>query len=335
MLIKIFRKSYMLQYFLLLLLGILLWVGAFLKPASVESEINEYLNPGYFLLLSLIGNSALGTKVFAFLMILGGALLFNFILTKYDLVPKNILIPAMVYMVLMSYSPNLLHMHHTSISGLMIVIVLYFIFQVYAEEQAFPQVFNSGLLIGLASLFYFPSVYFLFFIWITFIVFSLYKWREWLIVLIGFNVPYIFLFTYYFWFDQLEVALLVYEDYFSNLSFIDFSFSFSYLSYLIMGFIIVFTVYSLFILSTEVGEKTINLRKHFWTVFWLFFIAILTYLISGNNFHSHQVFILIPVSVFISYTLSYSRKVIRTEIIFGLMVLLIVVNNLLTSFNIL
>ncbi len=256
-------------------------------------------------------------------------------LTKYDLVPKNILIPAMVYMVLMSYSPNLLHLHHASISGLMIVIVLYFIFQVYAEEQAFPQVFNSGLLIGVASLFYFPSVYFLFFIWITFIVFSLYKWREWLIVLIGFIVPYIFLFTYYFWFDKLEVALLAYEDYFSNLSFIDFSFSFSYLSYLIMGFVIVFILYSLFTLSTEVGEKTINIRKHFWTVFWLFFIAILTYLISGNNFHSHQVFILIPVSVFISYTLSYSRRVIRTEIIFGLMVLLIVVNNLFSSFNIL
>ena len=335
MLIQIFRKSYMLQYFLLLILGILLWLGAFIKPVSVENEINEYLNPGYFLLLSLIGNSALFTKVVAFLMILGGALLFNFILTKYDLVPKNFLIPAMVYLVLMSYSPNLLHLHHASISGLMIVIMLYFIFQVYAEEQAFPQVFNSGLLIGVASLFYFPSVYFLFFIWITFIVFSLYKWREWLIVLIGFIVPYIFLFTYYFWFDKLEVALLAYEDYLLNLSFIDFSFSFSYLSYLIMGFVILFILYSLFRISTEVGEKTINIRKHFWTVFWLFFIAILTYLISGNNFHSDQVFILIPVSVFISYTLSYSRRVIRTEIIFGLMVLLIVVNNLLSSFNIL
>jgi len=335
MLIKIFRKSYMLQYFLLVLLGILLWIGAFIKPVSVEKNIIEFLNPGYSLIISLIGNSALVGSIIAFLMVFAGAFLFNFILTKYDLVQKNTLIPSLVYIVLMSHSTSLLYYHPACISGFLMVVVLYYTFQIYTEEEAFPQVFNSGLVIGVASLFYFPSVFFLLFIWITFILYSLYKWREWLIVLIGFIVPYIFLFTYYFWFDQLEAALLAYNNYFLNLTFFDFSFSYSYLSYIILGFIIVFTVWSLFTMSTEIGEKTINIRKHFWTVFWLFFIAILTYTISGFDFHSYQVFILIPVSVFISYTLTYSSREIWTEFIFGLMVLLIIVNNLLTSFNIL
>jgi hypothetical protein len=320
---------------MLLILGMLLWIGSFLKYETIGLVEVESINPGFILLLSLIGNSALVTKIFAFLMVLVGSLLFNFILTKYDLVPKNILIPAMVYMVLMSYSPDLLCLHQVSISGFLIVIVLYFIFQVYTEEEAFPQVFNSGLMIGVASMFYFPSIYFLIFIWITFIIFSLYKWREWLIVLIGFLVPYIFLFTFYFWVDQLEENLSAYENYFSNLRFFDFSFTYSYLGYFIIANVIIFSLLSLFNLSTEIGEKTINIRKHYWTVFWLFFTALITYTISGFYNQAHQIFILVPVSVFISYTLSYSRKVIWTEIIFGLLVLMIFFNNLLTSFNIL
>jgi hypothetical protein len=83
------------------------------------------------------------------------------------------------------------------------------------------------------------------------------------------------------------------------------------------------------------GEKTINIRKYYLTILWLFFIALLTLVISGNYFQFHQVFVLIPVSVFISYTLAYAKRVIWAEMIFGFVVLLIVANNLLTAFNIL
>jgi len=334
MLIKILRKSYPPQYFFLLLLGVLLWLGTFIKPISVVTNINELLNPGYFFIVSLFGQQALPANIFAFVLIIAGALLFNYTLTKNDLVPKNTLIPSLVYLVLMSHSPNLLYFHPAIISGFLIILVLHYIFQVYTEEQAFPQIFNAGLLLGLSSLFYFPSFYFILFIWITFVLYRLFKWREWLITIFGFITPYILLFTYYFWFDKLNEALLAYSDYFSQLAVLHFTFDYSIINYITTAFIIFLILWSLFLLSTEIQEKVISIRKRYWTVFWLFAIALVTYVFSQSYYKSHQLFILIPASIFIAYAFSYIRKLFWIEIIFGLMTLLIIVNNLLTAFQI-
>ena len=335
MLIRIFRKSYLLQYFFLLLLGILLWLGAFIKPISFEPNINEFLNPGYFWTISLIGNSGLLANVIAFIIIIAGALLFNYTLTKNDLVPKNTLIPSMVYLVLMSHSPNLLYFHPVLVSGLLIIIVLYYIFQVYTEEEAFPQIFNAGFMLGIASLFYFPSIYFILFLWITFILYRLFKWREWLIPVFGFLTPYILLFTYYFWFNKLDVVLSAYSDYFSHLAIFDFTFDYPVINYIIILFIILFMFWSLFLLSAEIPEKIISIKKRYWTVFWLFIMALLTYLFCQSFYSSHQILILIPGAIFISYTFSIVRKLIWIEIIFGVMTFMIIVNNLLSALHIL
>ncbi len=335
MLIQIFRKSYLLQYFFLLLLGILLWLGAFIKPISFEPNINEFLSPGYFWTISLIGNSDLLANIIAFIIIITSALLFNYTLAKNDLVPRNTLIPSMVYLVLMSHSPNLLYFHPVLVSGLLVLIVLYYIFQVYTEEEAFPQIFNAGFMLGIASLFYFPSLYFILFIWITFILYRLFKWREWFITFLGFITPYILLFTYYFWFDKLNEALLAYSDYFTHLAIFDFNFDYPVINYITITLIIFLILWSLFLLSTEIQEKIISIRKRYWTVFWLFAIASITYAFSQSFYKTHQIFILIPASIFISYAFSYITKLFWIEIIFGLMTLLIIVNNLLTAFQIL
>ena len=331
MLIYFFKKSYLLQYIILLLLTVLLWIGAFIHPQVNPIDTEYYLTPGYSLLLSLLNSNHLLQVIIALILIISGALAFNYSLTKFDLVPKNTLVPAMVYIVLMSYSPSLLSLHPTALPALLTVLVLYYLFQVYTEEEAYGQVFNIGLLIGISSLFYFPSIFLILFIWLSFIVYRLYTWREWMIPLTGIITPYLFLFTYYFLVDSLEPAYLAYADYFSKMTIFHFSFEFSIMNYIITSLIVLLFLWSAFLLLSNIQEKIISLRKRYGAVFWLFAVAMFTYLFSDVFFKWHQVFCLIPASVFIAYTFSQVKRLRWVEIIWGILFILIVINNIMVA----
>ena len=332
MLIHFFRKSYLLQYLILFLLIITLWIGAFINPQVNPVDPEYYLTPGYSLLLSLLNGNHILHVIISLILLVSGALVFNYSLTKFDLVPKNTLVPAMVYVVLMSYSPGLLSLHPTALPALLTVLVLYYLFQVYTEEEAYAQVFNIGLLIGISSLFYFPSIFFILFIWLTFIVFRLYFWREWMIPLTGIITPYIFLFTYYFLMGTLEPAYLAYADYFSKMTIFHFSFDFSLMNYIITSLIVLLFLWSVFLLLIDIQDKIISLRKRYWAVLWLFAVAMFTYFFSGVFFEWHHVFCLIPASVFIAYNFSQVKRLRWVEIIWGILFILIVINNIMVAF---
>lgn len=332
MLIHFFRKSYLFQYLLLLFISIVLWIGAIIRPMAIPVDSESYLTPAYSLLLSILNGNLTLHAIIAMVLVISGALVFNYSLTKFDLVRKNTLVPAMIYIVLMSYSPNLLGLHPAALPALFTVLILFYLFQVYTEEEAYAQIYNIGLLIGISSLFYFPSIFLILFIWLTFVVYRLYSWREWVIPITGIITPYIFLFTFYFMVDNLEPAYLAYVDYFTKMTIFRFSFDFSILNYIITTLIILLSLWSAFLLLTDIQEKIISLRKRYWAIFYLLAIAILTYFISDVFFKWHQIFILIPASVFIAYAFSQLKNLKWVEIIWGILFILIVINNLLVIF---
>lgn len=332
MLIHLFRKSYLLQYILLLLLALILWLGAFIHPFEIPIVTDSLLTPGYSLLFGLLHENILLQVFIAFILAISGALLFNYALTKFDLVPKNTLVPAMIYIVLLSYSPSLLLLHPVAIPALLMVLILYFLFQVYTEEEAFAQIYNIGLLIGISSMFYFPSIFFILFIWLTFIVYRLYSWREWTIPITGLITPYLFLFTYYFLTDSIEPAYLAYAAYFSKITIFQISFDFSILNYIITSMVVLFSIWAGVLLLSDIQEKIISLRKRYWTIYYLLAIAIFTYIFSDIYFKWHQVFVLIPVSVFLAYAFSQLKNLRWIEILWGILFSLIAINNLMVIF---
>lgn len=73
----------------------------------------------------------------------------------------------------------------------------------YRRDTAFGQVFDAGSLIGIATLFYLPSILIFPVIWVALVVLRPFIWREWMISLLGLLVPLLFASVYYFWYDGL------------------------------------------------------------------------------------------------------------------------------------
>jgi hypothetical protein len=306
----------------------MLWLNAFIHPALPDINPNPYLMPGYVLVINLLGNNALLSVIVAFVLVLSQAFLLNYVLIKNELLPKNTLLPAMVYIILLSHSRSLLYLHPLLISNLFLIFIMYNLFKVYDKEEAYAEIFYSGFLAAVASFFYFPVFYFILFIWLTFIVYRLYKWRDWLIPITGLLTPYIFLFTYFFWNDELFQALDAYVGYYTTIAFIPIYGGFSIFEWIIASTVALFFLWSFVKLTGNVQEKTILIRKRFGTIFWLLFVCLLTYLGSGTLANSHLAMIAIPLSVYISYGFSYIKRKFWFELFFAMLTLLILYNNL-------
>jgi hypothetical protein len=337
MIIRTFHKSYLPQYLLLLALALLLWGGAFLSPPVPDTTGNPFLNPGYALLLDWLGNSPRLLVAAAFLLMLGAALLFNFTLEKSGLSATNSLVPALIFILLISLFPALQTLHRAFIPGVLVIVILHNVFDLYTEEEAYPKIFNSGFFIAVSSFFYFPSIAFILFIWFTFVVYRLYSWREWIILLFGFFTPYLLLWTWYFWTDELAMVFEAYVSYFQPKMLLHFDTGLTVINYISLGLIAILFIRGFFVQALTLQENVISVRKRFWAVMLFFVVALLSFLFSGHQAPFHAVFIQIALALIIQGLMVHLKRFLFTELVVMVLIVLIAFNNyyvaLMTSIN--
>jgi hypothetical protein len=329
MFIKFFRKSYLLQYLALFFISVILWLPGYVKPLIAQPDLDPFLNPGFSLILWLNQKSILAGFLFAFVLVFFSAIMLNRILETYDLIPKNNLIPALVYMVLMSHSTEQQSLNPILISGLCLLVVLYIMFSIYNENEAYSTIFNAGVLIAFSSFFYFPSFIFIFFVWLTFFVYRLYHWREWVIVLAGFITPWLFLLVYFFWSDRLELVYNALMVSITGFSTFELNFHLPVLSIITLGFIALLFLWSFLKLAGELQEKVISIRKKYWSAFWFLFLGTVTFIFSGSDAVFILSYLAVPVTMFMAYALTHQKKLLWIDIIFSLLIFIIVIKNLI------
>ena len=327
MIIRFFKSSYLLQYLALGIIAVVMWIPAFIRPADAVVATNQFISPGYGFLTSIIKiNSFLGTLL-AFGVVLGSAILLNFGLEKYDLVPRNSLIPSMVFIVFMSHEPGLLWLYPALIPVMLIIIVLAIIMEIYNLEEAYTQIFNSGALIALATLFSFESFFFIIFIYLTYFIFRIYHWREWVIPLTGVLTIYIFIWVYFFWNDQLGEAFANYNLLFTDLSFISVEGPFHVLSLILLISITLLGIWSLIRIGASYTENILVTRKRLGIVFWFALITMIIAVFSGNAASYNKSFFITGISVLAAISLAQLKKPFWMEMIVGIILILAIINN--------
>jgi hypothetical protein len=330
MIIRFFKTSYPLQYIVLLLIALALWFPAFLMAENHPATINSMITPGYNLLNSLVPIHSLAGTILAFTIMLGTALLLNYILERYDLTPRNSLLPAVVYVLFTSFRPEFLWLHPGMIPTLFVLLALSNMMEIYNMEEAYKQVFNAGALIALASFFSFETLFFLLFIYFCFLVFRIYYWREWIIAPIGFVTIYILLWVYFFWEDQLGDVFTEYARFFMDFRLIRLPENFSFLSLVLTAGLVLLGLWSLLKIASSYSENILAVRKQISGMLWFALTALIITFISGSSAAYTQLFVMTGLALIASISLSQIKRVIWMEIILGLVLLFSLFNNYAT-----
>ena len=320
--IKFFRQSYAIQYVVIALLAIALWVPAFLSGKNTMG-LDSPITPLFNLIDGLIGFSPILQHTIAFLLILFESLLFNAILVNNQITGKVGTMGAFVFVLLMSLTCTQTQFYPFALATLFIILMLRSFFEVDLSPKPEMSLLNAGVLIALASMCYFPVI--LLVVW-SFIVLPRAKkgsLRLMLIPVLGFLLVYFLYFVAIFLFGDFRTVGQGYVDYFASFHLSVAGFNYKTIALLVL--LLAGALVLLFSGGSAGLEKTVAVRtKISMTVIMLVFAVFMLFL--GGNPLMHGLFFLV-LSVLYAYAFSYMGNTGWANLLLVLFLILVFVNK--------
>jgi len=297
-----------------------LWAKTFLNVIPMSAPVPS--SPLYHILFKYLNDFSVICAFITIGLLILEALLINSVLSENDLIPRNSYIAAFVFVIVSGFFKDIILFHPVLIANLFIIVAIMLFLRLYEEHDAYSMVFNIGTLISIASMFYYPSAIFILLIWIGFIIYRLFSWREWFISILGFGFPYIFLASYYFWSDCLPAKIHEYEH---SLHFIRFNnFTPTVYAYIVLAVLGVMLILSVFKLLAIINEKGIKIRKFLSFMIWCMIISFISLNISAGYGVLGFVMMLAPASILFTLYLNHMKKPFWTEFMIMVLALLLI-----------
>lgn len=327
MLIRTFRRNTPATPVLLFLAGLALWSDAFLYFKNLL-PVGQHAEPLSRLLLGAVEGHALLNVLGAFLLMLIQAFMLNTMVQSVNLLGKPSWLPALLYVALMSSDPSMLSLNPVLCANFFLLLALGRALASYGDGEAMREVFNVGLLIALAGLFYYPALAFFFWLILVLATYFLLSIRGFIAATMGFLTPFFFMFTWYYLTDQLGQNVQYLLAFGSALEIA--AQSFSLFSIIMMLFLALLSFIALMRLTlVYITDKPVRIRKRF-RVLVLFFVFSLASAFAGNvHFDVHHSLMMIPLSVAVAVLFVETRRKWIPELVFYLLLGLIVAGKVL------
>jgi len=327
MIVRFLRPNNAAAFFILPLVACAIWGFAFFIPHSLQVR---HTMPFYELLIRPIAEMHWLSTLIAIILILIEGFLLNYIVNENEVLTKKTNLPALFYIVFCSNNSAMLELHSVLLANLFLLFALSKMLNSYRKDIAFSQIFDAGLLISIATLFYFPCIVFFPLIGVALLLFRPFLWREWLISFIGVLVPYIFVITYFFWNGTLDY--LFYDKMFypivSKTTVEDFPGSFYFLLS-VGGLIILLSFGSLFKGLEGGSQKT---KKSLILMIWFLVFSGLSVFLAPAFTTKYFTLLTIPLAVICSNYYLRMKKELFGELLFLMLLIAIFVNLIVNIF---
>jgi hypothetical protein len=320
--IKFFRQSYAIQYVVIALMAIALWIPAFLS-GKATTGLYEPVTPLFNLVDKLLGSSSIAQHAVAFVLLVLETLAFNAIVVKHQIVGKVSTMGAFVFVLLMSLTVTQTNFYPFAFSTLFILLTIGNLFDTYLLPNPEMNLLKAGAFVALASLCYFPAILLILWVIIVLPVAKKGSLRLELIPIFGFLFVYFVYFVCIFLFGDFQALLLGYKDYFTA-----FHFSverFDFWSIILLVLLIVPTALMLFGGKNSGLEKTVAVRTKISMSLILTIFALLTLFLGSNVLMNGLLFIVL--SILVSYTFSYMNNTGWANLFLTLFIILVFANH--------
>jgi len=286
--------------FLLLLYGLALNWPLFFKSAPAIINSNDTFLYQYFIgIFNKYTNNAI-INVVAFLILFLQAVILNKIATDQKLFQRNNYLVGMSYLLITS----IFHIGFSSalLSISVLIWILSILFNISNQGNPKKNIFNIGLLTGLAILIFFPTFLFVFFVLFGLLIFRPFRIQEWVIVVLGIIAPFYFVFAFGYLLDKFEMLHFP-TLYFRIPKFQLTTFEISSLCLTILLSIIGF------VFAQSNMRKLLVQSRNCWTIISAFlFFAIFIPLFNKTPQFQFTLFSLVPASIFVASNFYYPEN---------------------------
>lgn len=151
--------------------------------------------------------------ILAFLILFWQAYLLTNFINNQRLVNRPNYLPGMALMLLSSFIPEFSYFSAPLIVSLCFLISFVSVYKAQSSPKAKGLVFNSGLMLGLATMFFQPAVFFIAWSLLALALLRPFKFNEWFLMVLGLFTPYYFYLAYLFLTNQWVAVHSIIERY--------------------------------------------------------------------------------------------------------------------------
>lgn len=327
MLIRLFKSGHLIHSISIIIFAIVLWLPLALSPPVYE--FSDVSAPLYELFIYIIGTNPIINAAISLVIIIITALILNSLVSNYNISSKISLL-GFFFLIFFTFSnTGNIETNRFLIINLLLILSLNELYSLIKIEFTLAPLYNASLLLGIASMFYFPLIVLLLFLWSALLVLRINKWREYIVSVIGMGLPLFFVFCWYYYYDQSDIFI---NSLASSIN-VEFNFNdFSFLNLLIIilmgGLLLPGFLYQI----NTLFDKNIALRQRLTINIWLFVFTLFIVLLDYNS-KSTLVLLSVPSAIILTNISLNIKRIKWVDIYVSFIFLLIIINQYSKFFN--
>ena len=260
-----------------------------------------------------------------FALLLLQAFLWTSIINRHALLKQASYLPTFFYILLCSSRHSLVCFYPSMVASLFLIIAVGRLAESYKKEKALSELFDAGLFIGIAALIYVPAIVFILFLRVAVLVIRSLNWRDWIVSLIGFALPFVFALGYFavfytpehFWYERMMLALGDYKT---------LGLSMPWKNILMFSCIIIVAMVAMWFFANRISDNVLKAQKLSTLMVWFVFFGIVAMLFSPDKSARSFTILAAPFSLIFSNYFLKARSKILPEFLFLLFIFIVTIS---------
>lgn len=304
MILRFFSGSQPIGLLLIPLLAAVLWLPAF-WGSNVELVAASPM-PLFAWLTQLLGGLAWLTTLISLLLVVAQAFFLNSLVNDLHFLEKRSNLPAFCFVLYHAVFPEQLQFSPAVICNTFLLLAAFRMYAVPSSSRPGSNVFDTGLLIGLAGLFYAPAFLLVPIAWVVLNEFRPFNPREWLLPVLGAALPLLFCWSYLFWFDRAAELSTALSSGFSlaGNGWLGTGWAF----FALLGYTALAILLSLPAMVRALRLNIVAVRKSLQTLIWLLILAVAISAVAPVKSVHLLSFGAIPLSIWLAQALQQAKR---------------------------
>lgn len=302
--VGIFKANNPLNNLLLFIYGFILKLAWLIHPIiPVPQKTDGFLFKELLLKLQPAGTQLpVIYSCITYILLFTQAIIFNKLIVDHKLMQRTNYLPAMSYLLITSMFSEWNVLSAPLVINTLLIWVWALLSTLYSNNKPKSALFNIGLIIGVCSFFYFPSLAFALLIVFGLIVSRPFSLSEWVIAFLGILTPYYFLFSYLFLTDKLQHYKLP-----------QFAISYPYFHqnyWELAGIILILLAFliGIYFVQANFRKQLVQVRKRWSLILFYLVVAVIIPFINATHTFQYWILIAIPLSAYIGAAFLYPVK---------------------------
>ncbi len=158
MVLRILKSNQPVNFIIFPLIGIAIWLKSVLSPKVYPYFLSENENILFLPIYKMLQNMPVLQVVTAFVLVILIGFLIQRINSSYSFIKTRTMLPAPLIILIISGFTAMQTLHPVYFAALFLLLAIHRFFSIFDKTKPFSALFDTGLLIGIGSLFYFNLI---------------------------------------------------------------------------------------------------------------------------------------------------------------------------------